>query len=126
MTIDFMEYLRETFDNLENLDLGKIQSIATETSAYLASLGETIQAGDGKAKEEAMAQALELQEFLETKTKSVIEASGVSREELLSVADNSAFTEEEKKVITNISESLDSVKKNKKNKIKKIKPIPMR
>lgn len=124
MAIDFMEYLKETFDNLEDLDLEKIQSIALQTSAYLESLGEIIRGNDTQAKEEAINAALEMKAFLEEKVKSVVQKSGVSPEELLAIADNPSFSDEEQQVITNISESLDSFDNNK-SKIKKLKPTPL-
>ena len=124
MAIDFMEYLKETFDNPEDLDLEKIQSIALQTSAYLESLGEVIQEGDEKAKQQAIEAALEMKEFLEQKVQNVVQQAGVTQEELLALADSPEFNNKEQQVITNISDSLSS-SNNKKSKITKIKPTPL-
>ena len=106
MSFDFMDFLKGKLENIEQLDLEKVQAIATKTSQYLQGLGEVMQGDDEGEKEEAIQNAMELQKYLQEKMVTVAQQAGVNKEQLLELADNPAFSEAEKKAIMDLSENL--------------------
>lgn len=67
MANDFMEFLKESFENPNAMDLEAIRKMISETNKYLASLRSGLESEDPKIKEEALASAAEIQRFLESK-----------------------------------------------------------
>ncbi len=122
MAIDFMDFLKETFETPEDLDLEQVYKLAIETKAFFEALEEVLAKGDSKAKEEAITDALEIKEFLDFKAKALSEKLGFNVQQFQEMVKNPPkLDEEEREKIVDISSHLDSI--NKKPKLKKLKPI---
>lgn len=98
MSIDFMEYLRETFEDAENLDMEKIKRLAQETKDFFERLEDILRNGSPQAKSRALMSASEIKKFLEDLTQNLSKEGFSDFEEELS--------EEEKGSIVEFSEYL--------------------
>lgn len=67
MKNDFIEAMKQVFENPEQMDTDQIRKLIAETNSYFASLEEVFESDDEKAKEEAIKSALDLKELLESK-----------------------------------------------------------
>ncbi len=116
MAIDFMEFLKGTFEDVDCLDLDKVRKIVLETNSYFESLENTLKHGDLKAREAALAATLEIKEFLDSKVGQMTPARNTD-----------ALNEEERELLAEMTLGLKLEKSGKsETKIKKIKPIKMR
>jgi hypothetical protein len=115
MAIDFMEFLKGTFENVEGLNLEQVRKLVQETNAYFASLENTIEFGDPKSREKAVAAALEIKEFLDSK---VNQAGPLPNLDTLN--------DEERGIVDELTLGMKLQKSAKNdNKIKKLKPIKL-
>jgi hypothetical protein len=96
------------------LDKERVQKMVLETKAYLEYLESILQTGSFEAREAAVGQALQIQEFLDAQLSYLIPFPSL---ELLS--------DEEREILAEISEGL-RLSTHSKTKIKQIKPIKLR
>ncbi len=116
MAIDFMDLLKEAFEGLDSLNADQIRRVLVETNVYFDSLQNVLLFGNPTAKEEALANALELKEFLDAKAANENQFKGLGTLSL-----------QEQEIISEIDNSLISISGNKnKTNIKKLKPTKLR
>ena len=113
MFTSFFDYLKETFENLDNLNREKVQELSLESHLFFNSLGEIIQSGDQRARDQIFLLLLELKRFLDAKAYQI----GSFTDVLLS--------EEEEGLLEEMEEALNGAEKTKVKKQKKIKPKNM-
>lgn len=112
MAIDFLEYLKETFEEVGSLNREKIRDLYRESHIFFASLGEMIQSGNVGAKERALSLVAEIKQFLDGKAQQMtLGASGLN--------------EEETAIVAELEESFNVRKEGKAKKHKKLKPKNM-
>lgn len=115
MTTDYLELLREIFVDTDSLNMDQVKRLLVGTNAYFASLENTLQTGDAKAREQVIAAALDLKAFLDSKTN--------QSTQFLSLE---ALSEEEREMVEKMNKGLSLEKKGKSQaKTKKLKPIKL-
>lgn len=111
----YLELLRELFIDTNRLTIDQVKRLLVETNAYFASLENTLQTGDAKARAEAIAAALDLKAFLDSKTNHPTQFLSLE-----------TLAQEEREMVEEMDKGLKLVKKGKSQaKIKKLKPIKM-
>ncbi|MGB7978571.1 MAG: hypothetical protein WCF19_05370 [Chlamydiales bacterium] len=115
MAIDFMDFLKDAFEGIDTLNREQIRKVLAETHTYFQTLENTLRYGDAQSKEDAVAEALELKEFLDSKAGQVSKFKGLD-----------SLTQEEQEIVTEINGAI-SLSQSSQNKIKinKLKPTKL-
>jgi hypothetical protein len=115
MAINFMEFLKEAFEDVDTLNQEQLRKVLAETHIYFETLENTLRTGDLRAKELALAEAFELKEFLDSKATNTSKFKGLD-----------SLSQQEREMLSEIDEEIRLVE-NKKNKthVKKLKPIKL-
>lgn len=106
MSHDFIDFLKQNFDNPDAVDLDAIRRIISETNKYLLSLRNRLESNNPNEKEEALSSALEIQKFLEAKVGQFAPFMGIE------------LTEEEQAMIAEIQQGVDQSRDKGKNLLK--------
>ncbi len=114
MNKDFIGLLKDSFENMDKLDMEQVQILVSETNRYFSMLTSVLSSGDSEAKESALNEALEIKRFLESNASIISQASGYE-----------PITEQEKALWEEMQEGLNISGKRKKNISHKLKPIKM-
>jgi len=115
MALEYIEFLRETFGDTDSLNLEQTKKLILETNAYFATLENALKNGDAKAREEAIAAALEVKAYLDSKSDQPSKFLALE-----------TLSEEEREIISEANTGLKLVKEGKsKAKVKKLKPIKL-
>lgn len=119
--MNFEEFLRDTFENVEELNMDKIRRLALEGNAYFVTLKGKMASSDPKVKEEALQSALEIREFLERRLKQLSEETGF---DFLQFTDPSLLTDQQKEMVAEITAKINQYSDvSTSNKNKKVKPV---
>ena len=89
MTLPFQQMLQETFGDLQNLTPEKLQGLVQETVKVFTLLQENMKSADPKVKAEAMDQALNLRDTLQTQANTICKQLGMVPSQLASLAESS-------------------------------------
>ncbi|MBX7066670.1 MAG: hypothetical protein K1X28_05515 [Parachlamydiales bacterium] len=95
MNNQFIELLKEVFENPDSIDMNQLGKMVSETNKYLASLKASLESDDPKEKEQALALALEVRDFLESKSNEFMPKIGFEP------------SEEEQAIVAEIQKSLN-------------------
>jgi len=94
MSNAYLEKLKAIMANPTEMAGDKLKSFVDETMQYFQELQESLKSGDAEAKAEALHKALEVKEHLEEQMKAISKMTGMTPEQLLAHAANSATLNE--------------------------------
>lgn len=114
MRDNYFKFIKESFNNINSLDRESVQEMTLETKTYLEHLEDTLEAGSREAKEAAVSEVLQIQDFLDSKLSYLVPFPPLE-----------ALSDEDREILAEVSESLKLSKHNK-TKIKQVKPIKLR
>ena len=87
MNNDFVNKLKETFQDLKNINPEKLQDLMKDTLLLVKELQDKLKSDDPSVKQEALEQALQIRSSLEEQAAKLTQASGLSLPELASLLD---------------------------------------
>ena len=105
MTSAYIELLKETFEDLEQLNPEKVKKLAQETVGYFRELQGKFGTTDRKEKDAVENEVLEIKELLEVQMDKILNMTGLSPEQLANMS-QTELGQAEKEAIGSMKEQL--------------------
>ena len=103
----FMEQLDKIFEKPENLNMAQLESLLFETLKFFDSVRERMASKDSSEREQAMQDAVEMQERLNKLTENIYARTGLTKEKAQQILSNPAnFKPEDWDKMKNIEKEL--------------------
>lgn len=100
MSAQYMELLKETFEDLEHLKPEKVKLLAEQTVGYFKELQGKFGSSDVEEKMAVETEVLELKELLEGQMDKILQMTGLSTEQLNAMAQTDLGPVEKEAILT--------------------------
>jgi hypothetical protein len=104
MNSSYVDLLKETFEDMENISLEKIQKLSQETANYFSEIQGKL--SDPIGKKEAEVEAAEIQDFLDAQMEKLSQMTGMNLSQLIAMAENGLVGGKEINVIQDLKNTI--------------------